>query len=108
MINEEKLDGLLLELGHDDYSQGTALLREAVKDYNGQLLTKVLYPQIAKRRGTTAARVERNMRYSIEKAWSRCPYDVQIKWFGNSIDPQTGRPQVGEYVARLARICRDN
>ena len=33
MINEQKLDDILLELGHDDFNLGTAYIRLAVKDY---------------------------------------------------------------------------
>ena len=107
-INEEKLDNLLLELGHDDYSSGTKQLRIAVRLYEGQPLTKELYPALARAANSSPARIERNMRYAIEKAWSRCPYDTQFKFFGNSIDPRTGKPRVGEYIARLSRICREN
>ncbi len=106
-INEEKMDELLLTLGHDDYNRGTAQLRIAVRLYEGQPLTKELYPAIAKVAGTTPARIERNIRHSIEKAWDRCPYDERLRFFGNSVNPNTGRPTVGQYVARMARLCRE-
>ena len=108
MISEEKLDRALLDLGHDDFNRGTAYLREAVKIYEpGMMLTKELYPAIAKAHKSTGARVERSIRHSIEKAWSRgCP-EVRLRFFGYSYSPEMGRPQVGEYVARLARLCRE-
>ena len=34
-------------------------------------VTKRLYPEIAKRNGTTASRVERAIRHAIEVAWDR-------------------------------------
>ena len=34
-------------------------------------ITKVLYPDIAKKYNTTASRVERAIRHAIEVAWSR-------------------------------------
>lgn len=108
MINEEKMDNLLLELGHDDFNRGTAYLREAVKIYRPEMgLTKELYPAIAKAHATTGARVERCIRHSIEKAWSRGSGEAQLKYFGYSIDPNRGKPVVGEYVARMARLCRE-
>ncbi len=107
-IDEGKLDEMLLRLGHDDFNRGTAQLRIAVRLYEGQPLTKDLYPGIAKVARSTPARIERNMRHSIEKAWSRCPYDERLRFFGNSVNPETGRPTVGEYVARLAYLCRDS
>lgn len=107
-IDEEKLDSLLLELGHDDFNRGTAYLREAVKDYQpGMRMMGDLYPAIAKAHQTTAGAVERAVRYAIEKAWCRGDRQTQLRFFGHSIDPNTGKPKAGEYVARLARICRE-
>lgn len=106
MINEQKLDDILLELGHDDFNLGTAYIRQAVKDYRpGIAMTKELYPGLARAVGSSPARVERMMRHSIEKAWARNDFQGQLKYFGWSVDPDRGRPTVGEYVARLARIC---
>lgn len=106
VINEEKLDNMLLELGHDDFNRGTAYLRQAVKMYEpGVQLTKELYPEIGKARGTTGPRVERCMRHSIDKAWRRGSVEAQHRYFGFSINPNTGKPQVGEYIARLSRMC---
>lgn len=110
MINEAKLDDVLLELGHDDFNRGTAYIREGVKHFEAgkRMMTKELYPAIARAHGSSSARVERMMRHSIEKAWSRNPIDVQLRYFGGSIDTERGKPTVGEYVARLARVCREN
>lgn len=109
MINEQKMDRLLLELGHDDFNRGTAYLREAVKMYEpGMGITKEVYPTVAKRHGSTASRVERCMRHSIEKAWSRGNQEARMKYFGFSYSPELGRPTVGEYIARVARLCRED
>lgn len=105
-IDEVKLDELLLDLGHDDFNAGTALLREAVKAYcPGMQLTKELYPTIARKHGSTAARVERNIRHSLDKAWGRGSVKAQFDVFRWSYSPEHGRPTVGEYIARLARVC---
>lgn len=107
MVNEEKMDNALLELGHDDFSRGTYYLRKAVRIYEpGMALTKELYPALAKAANSSPARVERCIRHSIEKAWGRCPAEARLRFFGNSVDPESGRPTVGEYVARLAHIAR--
>lgn len=106
-IDELKMDMLLLELGHDDFNRGTAYIREGIKLYEpGMALFKELYPTIAKRHNTTASRVERCMRHSLDKAWNRGNNAEQHRLFGWSIDPGKGRPTVGEYIARLARECR--
>ena len=109
MINEQKLDAILLELGHDDFSRGTVYLRLAVKMYEpGMTMTKELYPGLAKAVGSTGPRVERCMRHSIEKAWGRNDLQGQLKYFGWSVDPDRGRPTVSEYVSRLAKICQED
>ena len=43
-------------------------------------VTKRLYPEIAKKDGTTASRVERAIRHAIEVAWDRgeCGYPQQL------------------------------
>ena len=108
MVNEEKLDRILLDLGHDDFNRGTAYIRQAVGIYQpGMFMTKELYPTLAAAAHSTPARVERCMRHSIEKAWARNDFQGQLKYFGWSVDPDKGRPTVGEYVARLARICHE-
>jgi two-component system response regulator (stage 0 sporulation protein A) len=104
-----KIDDVLLELGHSDNLLGTEYIRTGVALYErGVSMTKELYPAIAKAYATTPSRVERAMRHSIEKAWERGSFEVQTRYFGYSVDPETGRPRVGEYLARLARICREN
>lgn len=101
-----KIDTALRELGHPENLTGTRLLRMAARMYvPGMLMTKELYPALARATGSTPSRVERSMRHSIESAWLRCPIEVQNKWFGNTINPNTGKPTVGEYVATVARIC---
>lgn len=109
MVNEQKMDEILLELGHDDFNSGTALLRHAVKYYEpGMAMVKELYPGIAKAVSSTPSRVERNIRHSIEKAWGRNDVHAQLKYFGWSVDPERGKPTVGEYVARLHKLCRES
>lgn len=108
-IDEVKLDEVLLTLGHDDFTRGTAYIRTGVKLYEPQMpMSKELYPAVARQHGSTGARVERAMRHAIEKAWSRGSIDEQRRVFGWSVDPEKGRPCVGEYIARLARECREN
>ncbi len=45
-------------------------------------VTKRLYPEIAKKNGTTASRVERAIRHAIEVAWDRGRrgYPQQLLW----------------------------
>lgn len=106
MSKELEMDIVLLELGFDDFCRGTAQLRTAIKMYRpGMSMTKEVYPAVAKRHNTTASRAERAMRHSIEKAWLRGSEEARNKYFGWSVDPEKGRPPVGEFVARLNRVC---
>ena len=108
MIARNEMDRIFLDLGHDDFTRGTGYLRQAALIYApGMALTKELYPALAKANDTTPERVERCMRHSIEKAWLRGDQDTRLKYFGYSVDPDSGRPRVGEYVARLARIFHE-
>ena len=108
MKNTQILENVMLDLGHDFRCIGTDFLMQAAGLYEpGMRLTKELYPALALANDTTAGAVERAMRHSIDKAWTdRCSLDSRSIWFGNSINPETGRPTPGEYVARLARIIR--
>ena len=110
MINAQKLDETMLELGHSDNLIGTDYLRQGIALYEAgaRAITKELYPAIAKAANSTPARVERTMRHSIERAWERGSWDAQMRCFGHSIDPRKGCPTVSEYLARMARICHED
>lgn len=105
-VDKYKLEQVMLELGHPENLTGTEYLRIGAALYEqGMRMTKDLYPAIAKTANATPAQVERCMRHSIAKAWGRGSIDAQRKYFGYTINPDTGMPTVGEYVARIARVC---
>lgn len=109
MINEQKLDNVLLTCGLRDNLLGTDYTRRAVRLYRpGMSITKELYPAIAAAASTSPSRVERAMRHAIETGFDRCGYSDEIlSMFGNTIDPSTGKPRNGEFIARVARLCHD-
>ena len=103
-----KTDRIMMDLGHPERLHGTEYLRRAVMIYRpGMSMTKELYPAIAEAVGSTATRVERNMRHSIETAWNRGNMTAQLRIFGYTVDPQKGRPTVGEYVAAVAKMVHE-
>ena len=51
-----------------------------------RFLTEVLYPEIAKRFGTTPSRVERAIRHAIEVAWDRGDLETLQKYFGYTVN----------------------
>jgi len=109
-INTEMLDNLLLALGHPEHLSGTQYLREAVVLYASGYarMTKELYPEVAKLFDSTASRVERAIRHSVETAMLRTTGDTLAELFGNTISVDRGKPTNAEYIARLARVCREN
>lgn len=106
-INKQKLEEIMLDLGHAENLLGTGYLRHGVELYDQGMrrMTKELYPAIAEMTGSTPTRVERAMRHSIETAWDRGSELTQLQYFGWSVNPDKGAPTVGEYVARMARVC---
>jgi two-component system response regulator (stage 0 sporulation protein A) len=105
-VNKEKLEEVMLELGHTEASRGTEYLRMACDIYDREMaMCKELYPTLAKVAGSTSSRVERAMRHSIESAWLRGNPSMQHEVFGHSIDPARGKPTVKEYLGRMTRYC---
>lgn len=97
---------LLRDLGISAQLKGYHYLLEAVSAtvQNGgelQMVTKCLYPAIAKRYSTTAARVERSIRHAVETGWSRGDPELLRACFGCSIVPDT-RPTNSQFIAGLA------
>lgn len=110
MVNEQKMEQMMDELGFTDVGNGGELLRDAARLYSSgaKALVKEIYPTLARIHETSFAACERNMRSAIERAWLRGTYENQMKWFGYTIDPQRGKPTVREFVARMARVCRED
>ena len=69
-------------------------------------VTKQLYPEVAKRFGTTPSRVERAIRHAIEVAWDRGDVDTLNSYFGYTIHNSRGKPTNSEFVAMIADKIR--
>lgn len=102
---------ILLELGAPDHLVGHPYVIEAIllvaedRAYINNI-TFGLYPQVAARFDTTAARVERAMRHLIEVTWTRGDWEVLSRYFGNTVSPDKGKPTNGEFIARLANVVK--
>ena len=73
---ESTVTSIIHEIGVPAHIKGYQYLREAIIIAVGDMdvinaVTKILYPEVAKRFGTTASRVERAIRHAIEVAWDR-------------------------------------
>ena len=102
---------IMLELGFPAHIKGYQFVRDAIKYAVNDLsfinhVTKTLYPTIAHEHATTASRVERAIRHSIEVAWSRGDTDVFNRIFGYSIADGRGKPTNSEFIAMVADNLR--
>lgn len=99
------------ELGVPAHIKGYQYIRSAIMMVveNMDLLnfiTKQLYPDIAKAYNTTASRVERAIRHSIEVAWSRGKPETMNEIFGYTIHTGKGKPTNSEFIAMVADRIR--
>ena len=95
------------EIGVPAHIKGYQYLREAIiltiHDMDMiNAVTKVLYPEVAKRFGTTPSRVERAIRHAIEVAWDRGDIEVLQKYFGYTVSNIKGKPTNSEFIAMIA------
>ena len=79
----------------------------AIEDCNRiNYITKLLYPEIAKKCKTTTSSVERAIRHAIEVAWSRGQIDVIKDIFGYTVNAGKGQPTNSEFIALIADKLR--
>lgn len=108
---ESEITELLHEIGIPAHIKGYMYLRTAILetylnvDFLGQI-TKVLYPEIAKKYATTASRVERAIRHAIEVAWSRGNIDAIDDIFGYTISASKAKPTNSEFIAMISDKLR--
>lgn len=69
-------------------------------------MTKGLYPDVARRFGTTAARAERAMRHAIARTFERGGREELEGLFGNCISAERGTVTCSEFTAGCAREVR--
>jgi two-component system response regulator (stage 0 sporulation protein A) len=104
---ESSVTAILHEIGVPAHIKGYQYLREAiimtVEDLDViNAVTKVLYPSVAEKFGTTASRVERAIRHAIEVAWDRGDLDTLQKYFGFTVSNAKGKPTNSEFIAMIA------
>ena len=110
---ETDITKMLHELGIPAHIKGYQYLRDAismvVRDREMmEAVTKILYPEIAKKNYTSSSRVERAIRHAIEVAWGRGSLEVIDELFGYTISTGKGKPTNSEFIALIAdKICLD-
>ena len=104
---EAVVTDIIHEIGVPAHIKGYQYLREAIiltiNDMDMiNAVTKVLYPEVAKRFSTTPSRVERAIRHAIEVAWDRGDVEVLQKFFGYTVSGIKGKPTNSEFIAMIA------
>ena len=104
---EGMVTAIIHEIGVPAHIKGYQYLREAimiaVKDMDViNAVTKVLYPEVARRFSTTPSRVERAIRHAIEVAWDRGDLETLQKYFGYTVNSAKGKPTNSEFIAMIA------
>ncbi len=104
---EAVVTDIIHEIGVPAHIKGYQYLREAIiltiKDMDMiNAVTKVLYPEVAKRYNTTPSRVERAIRHAIEVAWDRGDIETLQKFFGYTVSNIKGKPTNSEFIAMIA------
>ncbi|MDD6811898.1 MAG: sporulation initiation factor Spo0A C-terminal domain-containing protein [Lachnospiraceae bacterium] len=108
---EQRISGLMLELGIPAHLKGYQYLRAAIvmcvedMELIGSV-TKLLYPDLAKRYMTTDQKIERAIRNAIEVSWERGNGDIFERLFGYRNGTEHSRPTNSEYIASVADYVR--
>jgi len=101
------ITNILHDVGVPAHIKGYQYLRDAIsmsiQDENCiNAVTKILYPAIAKKHGSTASRVERAIRHAIEVAWDRGNLDTLQSIFGYTVSNIKGKPTNSEFIAMIS------
>ena len=104
---EAVVTDIIHEIGVPAHIKGYQYLREAIILTINDMeminaVTKVLYPEVARKFATTPSRVERAIRHAIEVAWDRGDIEVLQKFFGYTVSNIQGTPTNSEFIARIA------
>ena len=106
-IEECVVTDVIHEIGVPAHIKGYQYLREAILLTIDDMdiinsVTKVLYPEVARKFNTTPSRVERAIRHAIEVAWDRGDIETLQKFFGYTVSNIKGKPTNSEFIAMIA------
>lgn len=93
----------LVKLGIDSTQHGANYIHDAISmglenwDYV-DMITKLLYPEIAKRYNVTTQHIERAIRSSIEASWDKADLETREKIFGEFGTKGIRRPSNSTYL----------
>jgi two-component system, response regulator, stage 0 sporulation protein A len=102
---------ILHEIGVPAHIKGYLYLRESISMVYNNIeilgsITKILYPEVAKKYRTTSSRVERAIRHAIEVAWNRGNIDAISAIFSYTVSLAKSKPTNSEFIAMIADRLR--
>lgn len=108
---DASITAVIHEIGVPAHIKGYLYLREAITMVFNDIellgsITKVLYPEIARKYNTTPSRVERAIRHAIEVAWSRGNMESIAALFGYTVSVSKAKPTNSEFIAMVADKLR--
>lgn len=104
---EKKVTEMMLDMGVPAHLNGFRYLRLSILMCMEDMelvssVTKLLYPEVARKFRTTDQKVERAIRNAIEVSWARGNDNTFQELFGYSFRDGKGRPTNSEYIARIS------
>lgn len=108
---DANITNIIHEIGVPAHIKGYMYLREAITMVFNNIeilgsITKILYPEIARKFNTTPSRVERAIRHAIEVAWSRGNMESIGGMFGYTVNLSKSKPTNSEFIAMVADKLR--
>lgn len=110
-VLEIKVTNIIHEIGVPAHIKGYQYLRDGIMMVVNNIevinqITKLLYPDLAKKYKTTPSRVERAIRHAIEVAWNRGQLETVESIFGYTVNSNKGKPTNSEFIAMIADKLR--
>lgn len=107
-----RTERLLVKLGMPSHLKGYHYLKTAFKicmkeDHGVESVTKILYPEIAKKHATSPEKVEHAIRHAIESAWKRGDEKMQRTLFGYGQN-EGRRPTNSAFIAGITDYLQHN
>lgn len=111
---EQILRRILFELGAPDHLVGYQYTIDAVlmvvedpKAIN-KLSGNGLYLRVGKKNGVSGPKVERGIRFLVDRVFLNCDTKILYRYFGYTVSPDRGKATNGEFLARMANVVREN
>jgi two-component system response regulator (stage 0 sporulation protein A) len=104
---DERISSTLQKIGMTCNLKGYRYVRTAIAMVHDDsnllgLVTKELYPNIARKYGTTSSRVERAIRHAVETAWNKGNHIFVNNLFKGTVSYNKSKPTNSEFIALLA------